>query len=214
MWLLMAALAAVVLIAYTLSHSAPTPRSGTRPPVTTLRPARKERRRDGVPDGYYPGWWGDMLREHEYRCFYCGIHAERGQMWLQKEHLIPIARGGAHAVTNIRPACPHCNLVKGTLTEEEFRELIRHNDGVVPRTRRAPATSSRPPTNRDMIHAALRRLAASQGVTPGWTVKEILTEVLAQNPAANAASLRATLSTMGTTGALERVERGRYRPLS
>ncbi len=45
-------------------------------------------------------------------------------------------------------------------------------------------------------------------------MKEILTEVLAQNPAANIASFRATLSTMGPTGALERVERGRYRPLS
>jgi hypothetical protein len=167
-----------------------------------------------VPDGYYPGWWGDMLREHGYRCYYCGIHAEKGQMWLQKEHLIPISRGGPHAVTNIRPAWPRCNLVKGRLTEDEFRELIRRNDGVVPRSRRAPVTSHRPPTNRDLINAALRRLAASSEVTRGWTVKEILTEVLAQNPAANIASFRATLSTMGTTGALERVERGRYRPLS
>ena len=39
------------------------------------------------------------------------------------EHMIPKSKGGK-GNTNLVPSCPECNLVKGDLTVEEFREKI------------------------------------------------------------------------------------------
>lgn len=63
----------------------------------------------------------DILKDlYEHRCYYCG----RKTGLLQKEHLIPLARGGVNNVSNIVPACPPCNLLKGTLTDQEFLTLL------------------------------------------------------------------------------------------
>lgn len=61
-------------------------------------------------------WWLDDLR-----CFYCrirllGIYA--------LEHKQPLAKGGAHCLDNIAPACMSCNEAKHLLTEDEFKEWL------------------------------------------------------------------------------------------
>ena len=53
---------------------------------------------------------------HENRCYYCGDN-ESG---LHVEHRIPLSRGGSNWPSNLVPACPTCNLSKGTKTEKEF----------------------------------------------------------------------------------------------
>lgn len=41
------------------------------------------------------------------RCIYCGGPFEH------VDHLIPLSRGGAHAIQNLVPSCAHCNISKG-----------------------------------------------------------------------------------------------------
>lgn len=66
--------------------------------------------------------WRQMLADADYRCDYCKkrftAHA------LHKEHVIPLARGGANSVTNIVPSCGPCNRKKGTRTGHEFRKYL------------------------------------------------------------------------------------------
>lgn len=60
--------------------------------------------------------WRAVLRHYRHRCAYCGAGGT-----LQREHVIPLARGGRHAVGNIVPACPTCNYSKGKKTLMEWR---------------------------------------------------------------------------------------------
>jgi 5-methylcytosine-specific restriction endonuclease McrA len=37
---------------------------------------------------------------------------------------VPLCRGGSNEISNILPACRHCNRRKHRKTEEEFRALL------------------------------------------------------------------------------------------
>lgn len=50
-------------------------------------------------------------------CWMCGGDADT------VDHLIPIARGGPHCLSNLRPACRSCNASKGARTPSEIEEL-------------------------------------------------------------------------------------------
>lgn len=50
-----------------------------------------------------------------YRCIYCNRYCH-----LQKEHLIPVSRGGTNDDENIVGACSFCNTRKGFLLPLEF----------------------------------------------------------------------------------------------
>lgn len=52
------------------------------------------------------------------RCAYCGSEES-----IQIDHIVPLSRGGAHAIENLQPLCRTCNTVKWNLTEDE---LFRH----------------------------------------------------------------------------------------
>lgn len=43
-----------------------------------------------------------------FRCVYCG-----GEQSLQADHVIPLAKGGASVLTNLKTACKLCNMKKG-----------------------------------------------------------------------------------------------------
>ncbi len=62
--------------------------------------------------------WRRLCQRYDNRCAYCG---ERNP--LQREHVIPISRGGQHSIGNLLPACKLCNLAKGTklLAELKYR---------------------------------------------------------------------------------------------
>jgi len=57
------------------------------------------------------------------RCTYCGKYPKVGERHV--DHVIPLARGGAHSAENLRIACACCNLRKRTKTAEEFRTCQR-----------------------------------------------------------------------------------------
>jgi 5-methylcytosine-specific restriction endonuclease McrA len=61
--------------------------------------------------------WRRMLARYRGCCAYCGEKHPK----LQREHVIPIARGGRHSVGNIVPACPRCNGSKKAKLLSEWR---------------------------------------------------------------------------------------------
>jgi 5-methylcytosine-specific restriction endonuclease McrA len=53
--------------------------------------------------------WQAILRRANGCCTYCGQPCAK----LTMDHIVPIAKGGAHDVSNIAPACDTCNKSKG-----------------------------------------------------------------------------------------------------
>lgn len=62
--------------------------------------------------------WEAMLRRFNFQCAYCGTSPEEP---LHKDHVIPLAKGGRHAIANIIPACADCNRHKSDLLLVEWR---------------------------------------------------------------------------------------------
>ena len=60
--------------------------------------------------------WNELLKYYSHRCYYCGKKVNQ----LEKEHKIPLSKGGGYTKENIVPACRSCNAKKHTLTESEF----------------------------------------------------------------------------------------------
>lgn len=57
-----------------------------------------------------------LLDRHRGLCAYC--HSRPFEHW---DHIIPIARGGAHSIGNLTPACARCNLSKQAKLPIQFR---------------------------------------------------------------------------------------------
>jgi hypothetical protein len=70
---------------------------------------------DFVPFGLAE--WEKLQRQYGYRCAYCGMKPEK----LEKDHVIPLTRGGRHAIANILPACKSCNISKYDYFLAEWR---------------------------------------------------------------------------------------------
>lgn len=51
-------------------------------------------------------------------CYLCLRPVDDANIHL--DHVIPLSRGGAHTMGNLRVACAPCNLAKGSLTADEF----------------------------------------------------------------------------------------------
>ena len=57
-------------------------------------------------------------------CAYCGKEVPGKRVFI--DHIIPLQRGGPHAVSNLCPCCVSCNTSKGRLLLEEWRpDLVR-----------------------------------------------------------------------------------------
>ena len=56
------------------------------------------------------------------RCAYCGCQLDFNNFHM--DHIIPRAEGGK-TKDNLVPSCPDCNLCKGKLSLEEFKEKIQ-----------------------------------------------------------------------------------------
>lgn len=52
--------------------------------------------------------WEWKLVEYDYHCAYCGKLSNK----LQKDHVLPVSRGGTDNIDNIVPACSRCNQSK------------------------------------------------------------------------------------------------------
>lgn len=64
--------------------------------------------------------WVERQRVFGHRCAYC-----RDAGPLTRDHVVPIARGGANDIDNILPACSSCNRRKNTRTAAQFLGLER-----------------------------------------------------------------------------------------
>lgn len=56
--------------------------------------------------------WLDILKEYKYKCVYCGKEFNLFDR-PEKDHIIPISKGGHNTKENIVPACKSCNSKKG-----------------------------------------------------------------------------------------------------
>lgn len=61
--------------------------------------------------------WERLLHRQRFECFYCHIGMQKAQI----EHVIPLSRGGRHAVGNIVAACEGCNFAKRNRLVIEWR---------------------------------------------------------------------------------------------
>jgi 5-methylcytosine-specific restriction endonuclease McrA len=73
--------------------------------------------------------WLRLVNRMLHACFYCDERVAD----LHMEHVIPLSRGGRHAIGNIVPACASCNLRKSAsfVTEWMRREMIDRTRGEV-----------------------------------------------------------------------------------
>ena len=55
--------------------------------------------------------WIDILREYKFRCAYCGKEFNLFDK-PEKEHVIPISKGGNNVKENVVPSCKSCNSKK------------------------------------------------------------------------------------------------------
>lgn len=53
-----------------------------------------------------------MLFAYNKRCAYC--YCDLSSIRLHWDHVIPVSKGGAHCLSNLRPSCQTCNLSKGS----------------------------------------------------------------------------------------------------
>lgn len=73
--------------------------------------------------------WLNILKKYNYKCAYCGTEFDENIL-PEKDHIIPISKGGNNTKENIVPACRSCNAKKGSkiLLERKVRNNgIRFN---------------------------------------------------------------------------------------
>ena len=71
--------------------------------------------------------WSELKSYYEHRCAYCLKPTDA----LTMDHMIPIARGGEHDISNVVPACRDCNFHKHTMTLIEFLPRMQEENSVV-----------------------------------------------------------------------------------
>jgi len=108
-----------------------TPKKRKRNPETTKNYAKKyylknkekfkiaatkrESLRRGLVSDLKLNEWFEALRFFNYRCAYCGE-----KLSIEKEHIIPVSKGGGFTKKNIIPSCRPCNRSKTNLFLHEW----------------------------------------------------------------------------------------------
>lgn len=77
------------------------------------------KKRTGEVDTYSLKDWRDVMLHFRGCCAYCGKAQTRG-LKLTRDHVIPVASGGATSRYNIVPACRSCNSGKGDRDWQEW----------------------------------------------------------------------------------------------
>lgn len=60
--------------------------------------------------------WRRLVQRYGGLCAYCRIRP-----WTDQDHVIPLVRGGRHAIGNVLPACGRCNRSKGARLLVEWK---------------------------------------------------------------------------------------------
>lgn len=76
---------------------------------------RRAQEEAGITGGVLAAWAAAQPKV----CFYCSVDCGGG---FHVDHFVPLARGGAHVLTNLRIACPPCNLRKNAADPLEWME--------------------------------------------------------------------------------------------
>ena len=64
-------------------------------------------------------------------CSYCGekmelfAPRENFRMVISVDHIIPLSNGGTNDISNLTVCCTRCNLVKGTMTQDQFVFILK-----------------------------------------------------------------------------------------
>ena len=66
--------------------------------------------------------WNRLISRHHGKCAYCGSTSDR----LTQDHIVPLIRGGRHAIGNLLPACQSCNSSKATKLLVVWRRPANH----------------------------------------------------------------------------------------
>jgi uncharacterized protein (TIGR02646 family) len=64
----------------------------------------------------------NLFKKYNGRCAYCGCEMDWDNFHI--DHVIPKSKGGNGTYDNLVATCPTCNLYKGTLSVEEFKNKI------------------------------------------------------------------------------------------
>jgi len=65
--------------------------------------------------------WLDILKQHNFKCAYCGKDLLDLFDKPTRDHVIPLNKGGDNTAENVVPACKSCNGIKG----DRLIEVIR-----------------------------------------------------------------------------------------
>jgi 5-methylcytosine-specific restriction endonuclease McrA len=74
--------------------------------------SKRRTRESEVPNTLTFGEWLDILEKYNYKCAYCGNQLGNGNP-PERDHKIPVSRGGNNTKDNIVPSCRNCNSKKG-----------------------------------------------------------------------------------------------------
>lgn len=74
---------------------------------------RRARVANAIGNGVTEREWREILARFGDRCAWCR-RSENLIVKLSMDHVVPLARGGAHRADNIQPLCIECNSKKGT----------------------------------------------------------------------------------------------------
>jgi 5-methylcytosine-specific restriction endonuclease McrA len=87
--------------------------------------------------------WRRLVARFDHRCAYCGEARP-----LTQEHVIPLARGGRHAIGNLLPVCSPCNSSKNQKLLIEWRAISKVGDDRWRMSSTSPSTMSPPNSGR------------------------------------------------------------------
>lgn len=102
------------LIAYQKEY-----RRKNREKVQEADAARKRLLRS-MENGFSVRDWHNVLVACDWKCFYCHIELDNPE----RDHMIPITRGGKTTADNVVPTCHSCNCRKNNRTVEEYRSFL------------------------------------------------------------------------------------------
>lgn len=101
-----------------------------RPGYAKTQQLRRKARKQAVPNFVFTERdWRRLKERFRHACAYCGITG----VPLQREHVIPLAKGGSHGPGNILPACGPCNYGKRTRFAIEWKLRLRRQGEVIAR---------------------------------------------------------------------------------
>lgn len=70
--------------------------------------------------------WNRLVSRYLSCCAYCDVRVDEPHM----DHVIPLARGGRHAIGNVLPSCRSCNVRKSSTLLSVWKYRRRQADGI------------------------------------------------------------------------------------